>query len=604
MGSNYLGMKNFFPAQGKPFTYLQTNRSDDLGSISSSMNIDLQSNLGTMRVAPRLQVTTSTATQAGMTTAPRAFRTFVGEFYTISGTRVYKGGSTPVDPFLPDTGTNTQTTYNTQSDLELFNGELFSTTTTEVWSLNGSTTWTRRGGAAPLGGGFHGLEYFKKFNRLYVIATGDKVYSFDTAYTLATSGDYSLDLATNQTFKITCMATTSSSVWIGVTAFLNTAGRGRVYEWDGISAQPTNEYILESNSCLAIVVDNDIPYIMDGYGALLKFTGSSFTEMGRLPSNNLDSLDSVNALGFIHPNGLVATNNNTILALIRNQNNNVGDTINENCPSGVWEFSEDFGPTHKHAFTYNPVGTSTITDYGQNRMGRPGALANGDGLVATSTGRSPGLILGAQVFTNATSSVYAVCTVDVDNTVQKKGYFVTSWFNSAEIQDKWTRLWATYRRFLSSDDSIVFKYRLYEEAPIQATITWVNTTSFTTTTDVTAYGPTATGFNGTTGGEVEGIQGTGSGQCAHITSIVNNAGTYTVTVDTAFTGVTTGTAKVRLQKWIKLFPESVGQVVSYNQMAIGDSNTRAQIKGCMTFTGDDEFHKLVVVSNEDIKITL
>lgn len=100
---------------------------------------------------------------------------------------------------------------------------------------------------------------------------------------------------------------------------------------------------------------------------------------------------------------------------------------------------------------------------------------------------------------------------------------------------------------------------------------------------------------------MEILQGTGSGACVHITDISENGGTYTVTVDTAVTGVTTGTAKARFQKWIKLFPVVTGQVRSWEQMSIGAPNTRIQIKGCMTFKGNDEFHKFVLVSNEDIK---
>ena len=188
--------------------------------------------------------------------------------------------------------------------------------------------------------------------------------------------------------------------------------------------------------------------------------------------------------------------------------------------------------------------------------------------------------------------------------IQKKGYFVTSWFNSLEIQDKWERLWVVYRRFLDSGDSIVFKYRLYEEDPTYINITWTSTTTFTTTTNVTAYGPTATGFNGTVGGEVEFTQGTGSAACVHITNISEAGGTYTVTVDTAVTGVTTGTGKARLQKWIRLNPVAAqDQIKSFSQMQVGASNTRIQIKGCLTFTGAGEFTKAVLVSNSDIKIS-
>jgi len=97
------------------------------------------------------------------------------------------------------------------------------------------------------------------------------------------------------------------------------------------------------------------------------------------------------------------------------------------------------------------------------------------------------------------------------------------------------------------------------------------------------------------------LQGTGSGACVHITNISEDGGTYTVTIDNLITGVT-GTAKARFQKWIKLFPEISGQSNSFEQLAIGSSNTQIQIKGVLEFTGDNEFHKLAIFSNHNRKI--
>mgnify|MGYP006921306336 CR=1 FL=1 len=593
-------MINNFPAK-QNYTYLQTNRSDDLGSLWSTMNLDFQSNLGTMRVAPRLKKNTNSIDQANLG-IPVAFK-FFSSFHAICGTRIFVGGDSANDVFTPDTAASTQTTYSALSDLQMFNGILFSTTSNEIWSLDSAGgTWTRRGGAASLGNSSHMMAYFKKFNRLYVIGDATNIYSLNTAYTLVTSGDYALNLnSPNQQEVSICMKATSDSIWIGTGTYLNQTGRGKIYQWDGISAQVTNEYILNANACMAIIINNDIPYAIDSNGTLLKFTGSSFQEIGRLPNNNLVNQNYVANTSFIHPNGLLTTKNGTILALVRNTNNDSTTTIQENLPSGIWEWSEDFGFTHKHSASYNPVASSTIIDYGQNRVALTGALANGD-TISDPSGTGT-ILAGINYYTDATTVVAGIMVDDSANTIQKKGYFVTTWFNSQQIEDKWARLWIVYRRFLASNDSIVLKYRLYEEEPIEATITWTSTTTFTTTTDVTAYGPTATGFNGTIGGEVEITRGTGGASCAHITNVVNNAGTYTVTLDTTITGAT-GTATARFQKWIKLLPEITGQVKSWEQMAIGMNNTRIQIKGCLTFTGDDEFQKFALVSNEDIKSNL
>jgi hypothetical protein len=75
-----------------------------------------------------------------------------------------------------------------------------------------------------------------------------------------------------------------------------------------------------------------------------------------------------------------------------------------------------------------------------------------------------------------------------------------------------------------------------------------------------------------------------------------------VTLDTAIAGVTTGTAKARFQKWIKMYPaKNLDQVKSYAQWTIGGTDTRVQLKICFTFTGNGEFYKSIIISNEDIK---
>ncbi len=606
-------MINEFPPKNKGYTYLQMNRGDDVGSIWSSMGLDFQSNLGVMQVGQRMLRNTSSNSRQS---APCAFKYIFGSFWCIWDTRIFMGGATPEATFTQDTSTNTQTGYSQSSDMELFNGQLFTTTTTGLFSLDaggGAGTWTdRTGGTALDNNTLHMMTYFKKFNRLYVIGTDEKVYSYDTSYTQATTGDYTLDLATNDQFSLTCIKASSNRIWLGAIGFQNRLARGRIYEWDGVSNQITNEYILNANACIAIVINNDIPYAMDSEGRLLRFTGSSFEEIGRLPMANLDSINVINAAGFIHPNGLLATKNDTILALVNNVNYDNGATVAENFPAGIWEFSNEFGVTHKHAISYTNVGTSTITDYGQYRLSSTGnvvgALINAD-IQSNAAGRNGTIMCGVRYQEDASSNRSGIFINDSNNTLIKKGYFVTTWFNSNEISDEWTRLWLVYKRLLGTTDSIVMKYRLYEEDPILATITWTSSTTFTTTTDITAYGPNAAGFSGitATGGEVEILRGTGGGACVHITNIVNNVGTYTVTIDTSLPGVF-GTAQARFQKWIRLFPSAeASELDSYKQMAIGFRNTRIQLKGCLTFTDNggntNEFSKLIVVSNEDIKIT-
>lgn len=598
-------MINEFPSEDRRYT--QINRGDSVGGFWSTMNIDLQSNLGVMRVAPRMILNTSNANDADLG-LPIAFTEFESSWWALCGGRIFRTQQFLTDPneqFTEDSSTGAKIDYTEDDDLVTFDDRLFATHDDGLYVKSTySGSWSLVTGD-PVNGI---LQYFRKFNRLYVAATRE-VESLSSTDVWAGTGDYTISLPDG--FSIVCMTETSDSIWIGTINGENLSGRGSIFRWDGISAQATERYYIEANEICAMTTMDDIPYLMDSDGILRQFTGSSFEEVGRLPFGVGAKLPRGTASGvgnprYIHRRGLIATKNGTIQALVRNVYEDANNTIPENLPSGVWEWSNDFGFTHKYSLTYTPRESTTVTDYGQNRVWEVGALANAN--IADDSSDRNGIILAGANYFNDNSETsptnYGIFYDDTNDEVQKRGYFVTTWFDSYEIQDKWERLWSVYKRFSNSTDAIVFKYRIYEEDPVYANITWVNTTTFTTTTDITAYGPTATGFNGTQGGEVEFIQGTGSGLCAHITSITNNAGTYTVTIDETATGVTTGTGRARFQKWIKLNPKDPQDMVkSYSQASIGVANPSIQIKCCMTFTGQGEFLKMVLVSNEDIKIT-
>ncbi len=612
-------MINRFPTKDKQF--IQNNRSDVLGNIWSSFNLNFQENLGTVRISPRLLLNTSTADDAdfGM---PIAAMCFDNRWFTIAGTRVFKNTSVlSTSGFVEDTSTNASTDYTLYgSDMAIYADELWATTNDDLVSKvgNGLGTgaWTNnRMSLSSLAstGGVHKLCYFKKFDRLYVSDIDNVIKSIvkrGAVYTTATSGDYSIILGnasnTGQEL-ITTMVATSDKIWIGTMDFLNEAGRGRILEWDGISAQVDNEYIISANGIVAMCVDdNNIPYAMDSNGAILEYTGSKFVEINynsRLPvtSKLLNGAGDDSTNRFIHPNGFISTKNGTFLALINGTNADNTATQNENLQSGIWEYDRNINWTHKYSISYTPVGTSTITDFGQQKLSRVGVLANAN-TYSTSASRNGTIIAGATYFTNATTTTSGIFIDDSNDTIQKKGYFVTGIIETDEIEEKFNRIWAKYKRFLNANDKIVFKYRNYEEEPIITTITWTSTTTFTTTTDITAYGV----ISGTgVGYEVEILQGSGSGSTAHITEISENTGTYTVTLDEVITGVT-GTAMARFQKWIKIgeIPYSVGSIKQWSQLPINNSNdTQIQIKGCFTFTGQGQFDELITKSEPNQKIT-
>lgn len=604
-------MKYPFPNQNK--TYIQNNRSNILpiGNLWSTFNTDFQTNLGVMRIYPRLKLSYSTADDADLG-CPWAFHYFDGKLWAGCGAHIFHNAGLPDStPWTDDASTGVATDYSSDySDMAVFNNTLCAATTDELLSKarNGSGTgaWTSRDTLS--GSSIHVMTYFKRFDRLYYANGIDSIISIDTAWATADPGsDYAISLTFNSVaeidYEITSMRATNTNIWIGtINRQEFESGLGKLVQWDGLSAQITAEFELNNaNGVMAIAIDpqHDNPFVMDSNGVLSEFNGTGFNEVARLPlpfNKMLLKSFSNETDRFIHPNGMYFTRNGTLRMNINNAPS-TGD-IMENMPSGVWEWSRETGLVHLTTYSYNPVASSVVTDYGQNMISRVGAISS---MQSPFTSSSDGTFLaGATIYTNATTTTSGIFFDNSLDTIIKKGYFVTDWFESREIADSWDIWWASFRKFLATTDDIVFKYRIEEEAPVVGAITWVNTTSFTVTNaicDVSDY------WTSGTGGEVEILRGTGGGLCAHITNAVLAAGTWTVTIDETATGVTTGTATARFQKWIKVYPaEDLSSVSTWGQWSIStDSTPRIQIKGCFTYTGAGEFYKAILTSEEDIK---
>lgn len=601
-------MKITLPNENKVF--LQNNRSNvyPQGNLWATFNMDFQSNVGVARVSPRLRINTSATDDADLG-VPVAFRWYSSKIWAICGTRIFTNGGEPDDSFSEDATTGFQTDYSEdESDLEIFNGTLCATTTDALYSTDGSN-WTARDTLST--GTSHVMTYFKRFNRLYYANLADNIQSIDSTWVTADPGfDYAISLSTSSAqYTVTALRSNSNFVWIGVSNLFSYGEPGKICQWDGISAQISNEFILNNaQAVLSIAIDPqyDNPYVMDSNGVLSAWNGNGFSEVGRLPfpfsklPYNVADADNER---FIHPNGMYFTKNGTLRCLINNRPAVSSLSVVENMPSGVWEWTKENGFYHVQSFSYTPISAGTITDFGQNRIARVGAIASMN--IPSSSNVDGTFMAGATVYTNASSTLAAIFFDNSKDDVQKKGYMTSDWWESEEIADKWERYWMSYRQFLDASDNITVKYRNVEEAPVEGTITWVDTTHFTVANSavvVSNYWTSAMG----TGGEVEILRGTGGGSCVHITNAELSGGTWTVTIDEAVTGVTTGTATGRFQKWIKVFPvESLASPHNWAQFAINSetSTPRIQVKICFTYTGVGEFYKSAIISTEDIKAT-
>jgi hypothetical protein len=608
--------------------FVQSNRTNTLGNIYApgfsniwaTFNMDFFVNLGAARVSDRLKLLGKTG-DSGFTNldgTPTAILEWSGRIWFIGGSRLFRSSTastgTAQITFAEDDNTGARTSYiSSQDDLCAFNSTLVATDNSsgKIYSLNIPTsgTWTDRGvlfsSAAQLG-------YFKKFNRLYALDYGNnKISSVDTSWVISsTAGTYSVSFVADDGGIPQCMAMGSDRIWIGfkrgtagATASNNSQQFCSVVEWDGISAQITKEYKIPAQGIMSIVMRQDVPVVMDTNGILREYNGTAFVEIGRLPLRLNESLITTNQPGwvynFIHPRqGLVITKDNTILAYINAlnaTNYSTSLTINENLSSGIWEFDGKGSATHKQSISYMPTSSTSVTDHGQSFISEAGSFANIK-ISSVSTYGINSYFIGAKYYTDATTTTYGIfmdaptsTTLSTYPEGQKYGYFVSTWGSAPSVQENWQKVWLNFKQLLNNTDKIVVKYRLTEASPTEATITWTSTTTFTTTTDLSAY------WTSGTGGEVEIIRGKGGGKCAHITSIVNNSGTYTVTVDETYAGCTSGTAQARFQNWIKSGSYS-SQTDESAPFPVMKSSSRIQIKVCLQFTGDNELFDVNIIS--------
>lgn len=579
--------------------FFQSNRSDILGSIWSSFNLDLTSNLGKLRISPRGMLTCKSTDSGlenlGVATAFRVLGTSASANYGIwacAGTKMFKNSGAIYGNFVEDVTTGTPTLDSSfDQDLEIFNGKLYVSglANGDLAFLDTSGDWSTTATTDLIAGSM--VVYG---NRLYYVLNTSSVGStIDGTTLVAPSGNpntviNSINLGNfggESRNTITCLRASSNRIWI---ATINkSGGKGRIYEWDGASVDPTRYYTLESAGALAMTIKDDVPWIMDVDGRLLAYNGGAFIEKARLPVKDSRYLknpfDSDAKDRFIHFNGM-SVSDDRVLFLINNENEDYEASIQENLPSGIWEYHDTTGLYHKKSLSsWVYLNSTEETDYGFNRINSVGAIFS---LKSTSNASNynGSILCGAGYYSDATTVVYGTFIDDTNDTVVKTGYIVTPEIQSSNIHDDWNRFIAFHNKFLNDADDIKVKYRIETQEPIEVTGTWDTVETFKTTTDLTLK----------VGYEVEILSGKGSGMVAHIKSVSYDNVVYTVTLDESLTGVN-GTFKARIQNWTLLVPKNL---LDYKEFTVGKVSKWVQFKVFCKWTGKNEINELQIFNEK------
>lgn len=212
-----------------------------------------------------------------------------------------------------------------------------------------------------------------------------------------------------------------------------------------------------------------------------------------------------------------------------------------------------------------------------------------------------GMLYGANVEQLDTSTSYK-CAGYVMPDTENRGYFVTSRFQSAQLQDDWHNLYIKHNNLTTALDKIVVKYRTdtdrnpivsikYVDAnrTVGGTITWSDSDTFTSTDTQFA--------NVKAGDEVEIVQGAGAGYCIHITSISETGGTYTVNLDEEVKNISASdTARAIVNRWTyltTLHNDTITNEDGYSQIAVNVKSKSIQFK--VELRGEDvEIEEMLV----------
>ena len=160
--------------------------------------------------------------------------------------------------------------------------------------------------------------------------------------------------------------------------------------------------------------------------------------------------------------------------------------------------------------------------------------------------------------------------------VESRGYFITPKIFSQDLTDKFNLISLKFAPFTSDLDKIVIKYRTEDDRLDYIKlddwdITWTSTTTFTST---------ETGWSGASvGNEIEVLSGAGGGLLAHISTITENAGTYTITIDETFANYVSGdVARAIFRNWTKFTTITSTNTNGYFAETLGAEGKFLQLK--------------------------
>lgn len=538
------------------------------GDIWQTYNIDLEKKLGRLLLSDKMRIITDSSDVSTLAIIYKILRTdadATDRFVAIGSAQVLEtAGTDPTAAWAADTTTGTTPTDAHDAEThESNNGNqrLVVTRATNIALLNRSganNTWTASWWQGTLSqGALNSVTYHPvaRLQRLLLIGDRELLHTIDKNDTVSNTR-----IRTQFGYEARCIEVSRDRFWIGMQS--NFGRKALIVEWDGTAGSQNNEYELNTGASFPLCgfIVNNIPYFIDEMGYIHKFSGGGFNVFHQFPvvEERLGFATDLASTNMIVPHAAFVDRHLVYI--------NVGAPLtSRKMRSGIWVLDTINRNLYHHMGLGHHKTAGTDLGYGGTPYFRSGAV------IRTQVSQVPTFIAGGSVYSVYTGTTRHAIHQSISsqnqasNAGRNRGYFITPYIPISEVEEMWEGLWVKFKRFVNSNNRIIAKYRVLDplrdadgndESVLQATGTWVNTTSFTSVV------PTGV----TTGMEVEVMAGDNAGCSFNISTLSatpDGATTITVTIDEAAPTSSTGGALFNYDNWLTL--ETISSTTVGNQ---------------------------------------
>ena len=499
----------------------QSNSGDIFGELHETFNIDLTTNQGKIKTSNRLGKVLVEGTHIGTPAGFVDMLTWGSYYYILTEDSGYRC-SVLDDPTNSSNWASSVATHDSDlsSTAVIFDGQMRISTNTDIsrWNGGGSYAtdwWTNdESGDALTTSVPHVMEVVQSQKETLYVTDGAQVQYLEKGSTTKV-----VELDSN--VIASCLASgLSGAMWVGT--YNETNGNAYVYEiytGEVTGSTPTyrQAYPINAQAVLAIWMKDNNPHILTEKGEIQAFNGAGFITIEEFPirfdSKTLEGvqsgqIQSSNRSRPVHPRG-VRTHEDSVFFNINLNSEEDEYSVNTRAHSGIWEYNyvtqvlnHRFSPAHQ------------TTDYGSSKtnFGYPLMIVDNQYTFLMSGGFDS---------VNSLDNVY----MTISGTPQS--WFVTKEISSGTVADAYEAVYHKAKT-LAVGEEIVTQYRTSKRDTVYATANWLTTTSFTTTTDVSAIQD---------GELIRVSHGYASGDYCNVVSITSSATTWTVTVDRAIGAV-------------------------------------------------------------------